>query len=306
MTSNLDLTSDESDPALFEVALAIKLLDPDGDKLAEVFRATFDQLYDGQNTGRYKIDQLMKTEKAHFGSLIEINMQRKLKFEDGKTLDYSIAGQEVDCKYSHTGAWMLPIESFDQIVLVAQADDYASKWNLGLVRVTEANRRSSENRDRKTGLNRHGREQILWLYRDWEMQPNALLLLSPNDQAEIMDENKSGQARLNTLFKIAQNQRLSRNIISTVARQKDSLKRVRANGGSRSALKPLGYLILGGDYKNQQNLASKLGATVPEEGEFVSIRVVPTTPDKGVEIDGQHWRVAEQDEPTTHPAPDFR
>ena len=84
--------------------------------MAKVFRATFDQLYDGQHTGRYRLDQLFKTEKTHFGTLAEINLQRELQLDDGQVLDFSIAGHEVDCKYSHTGAWMLPIESFEQIV----------------------------------------------------------------------------------------------------------------------------------------------------------------------------------------------
>lgn len=293
----------EQDPAITKVAQAIKALDPEGHKLSKVFRETFDQLYDGQNTGRYKLDQLMKTEKSHFGSLIEINMQRELKFDDGRVLDYSIAGHEVDCKYSHTGAWMLPIESFNEIVLVARADDAAAQWSLGLVRVSPENRRSSENRDRKTGLNRHGREQIFWLYKNWPMQPNALLQLSDSQVERIMANENSGQARLNTLFRVAQNRRLSRNIISTVAKQKDSLKRVRANGGSRSALQPDGYLILSGDYKKQQRIAAKLGATIPEEGEFVSIRVIPTSLAEGVVINGNYWRMAAPNEPATHPAP---
>lgn len=110
--------------------------------MATVSRRTFDQLYDGQHTGRYKLDQLFKTEKTHFGTLIEINLQRELRLDDGETLCFKIAGHEVDCKYSHTGGWMLPIESFDQIVLVTQADDYRSKWSAGPVRVSEQNRRT--------------------------------------------------------------------------------------------------------------------------------------------------------------------
>lgn len=97
--------------------------------MARVFRSTFDQLYDGQRTGRYRLDQLFKTEKTHFGTLIEINLQRELRLQDVKILDFTIAGHEVDCKYSHTSQWMLPIESFDQIALVTQANDTTSTWS---------------------------------------------------------------------------------------------------------------------------------------------------------------------------------
>ncbi len=280
----------------------LRELDPDGSRMAKVFRATFDQLYDGQHTGRYSVDQLFKTEKTHFGTLIEINLQRELRFEDGDVLDFKIAGLEVDCKYSHTGAWMLPMESFEQLVLVTQADDRKSVWSAGVVRVTVENRRTSENRDKKTGLNAHGRSQITWLFKDAPMQPNALLQLPAEVVAEIMS-GRSGQSRLNELFRRATNRRLSRNIIATVAQQDDYMKRVRDNGGSRGALRPEGYLILGGDYKVQRSLAEALGAAIPEPGELVSIQVVPASPSDGVQVGEAFWRMAGEGEVVTMPAP---
>jgi hypothetical protein len=267
-----------------------------------VFRRTFDQLYDGQHTGRYKLDQLFKTEKTHFGTLIEINLQRELKLDDGKTLDFNIAGHEVDCKYSHTATWMLPIESFDQIVLVTQADDRRSEWSAGLVRVTQENRRTSENRDRKTGLNTRGRHDIAWLFKAAPMPPNALLSLAEAEVETIMGA-RSGQARLNELFRRATNRRLTRSIIGTVAQQEDFMKRVRENGGSRSALRPEGYLILGGDYAGQRETAAALGSEVPRPGEVVSVRVVPASPNDGVRIDHAWWRLAREGEQITEPAP---
>lgn len=297
-----DLPSPAADPGVAAVVAELRRLDPDGSRMAKVFRATFDQLYDGQHTGRYSVDQLFKTEKTHFGTLIEINLQRELKLADGDLLDFKISGLEVDCKYSHTGAWMLPIESFGQLILVTQADDQKSVWSAGVVRVTEENRRTSENRDKKTGLNAHGRSQITWLFKDAPMQPNALLQLPPEAVAEIL-AGRSGQARLNELFRQATNRRLSRNIIATVAQQDDYMKRVRDNGGSRSALRPEGYLILGGDYRIQRDIAAALGAVVPEPGELVSVQVVPAPPEKGVGINGEWWRIAAPDEQIDLPAP---
>lgn len=294
--------AEQIDAGVAAVVRKLRELDPDGSRMAKVFRATFDQLYDGQHTGRYSVDQLFKTEKTHFGTLIEINLQRELKFEDGDVLDFKIAGLEVDCKYSHTGAWMLPMESFEQIVLVTQANDQKSVWSAGAVRVTVENRRTSENRDKKTGLNAHGRSQITWLFKDAPMQPNALLQLPAEVVTEIMS-GRSGQARLNELFRRATNRRLSRNIIATVAQQDDYMKRVRDNGGSRGALRPEGYLILGGDYKVQRSLAEALGAAIPEPGELVSIQVVPASPADGVQIGDSFWRLAAEGEVVTAPAP---
>ncbi len=291
-----------ADPAIVDVRDQLLALDPNGSRMAAVFRRTFDQLYDGQRTGRYKLEQLFKTEKTHFGTLIEINLQRELKLDDGKTLDFNIADHEVDCKYSHTGAWMLPIESFDQIVLLAQADDKQSTWSAGLVRVTEHNRRTSENRDRKTGLNNYGRADISWLFKDAEMPPNALLSL-PAREVETIMSARSGQARVNELLRYATNRRLTRSIIATVAQQNDFMKRVRENGGARTALRPEGYLILGGDYDVQRMTAKELGCEVPQPGELVSVKVVPATAGSGVRIDHAWWRLAGEDEEITEPAP---
>src|SRR6476620_7983978 len=88
------------DDELRGVAAEIRTLDPDGTRTAQVLRATLDQLYDGQRTGRYRWDQLHKTEKTHCGTLVEINLHREFDFADGATLDYRIAGVDVDCKYS--------------------------------------------------------------------------------------------------------------------------------------------------------------------------------------------------------------
>ena len=78
-------TSDHQDQPLDEVATEIKRLDPDGMRWASVIRHTYDMIYNGQETGRYRWDQLMKTEKTHFGTLFEINAQREFGFPGGDT-----------------------------------------------------------------------------------------------------------------------------------------------------------------------------------------------------------------------------
>src|SRR5512135_3473909 len=95
-----------TDAELHAVAAAIRKLDPDGSRTAQVLRDTLDQLYDGQRTGRYRWDQLYSTEKRLGGHLVEINVHREFKFDDGSDLNYRIAGVDVDCKYSRTlGGW---------------------------------------------------------------------------------------------------------------------------------------------------------------------------------------------------------
>ncbi len=101
----------DPDSDLTAVAAALRSKDCDGSRTARVLRETLDQLYDGARTGRYRWDQLYKTEKTHCGTLVEINMQREFGYADGEELDFSIAGLEVDCKYSQRiGGWMIPLD----------------------------------------------------------------------------------------------------------------------------------------------------------------------------------------------------
>lgn len=282
------------DRKLAEVAARIISLDPEGTRAARVFRSTFDQLYDGQRTGRYKWDQLFKTEKTHFGTLIEINLQREFIFEDGDLLDYKIAGHEVDSKYSATGQWMLPPESYGQLVLGSVANDEDSTWSLGLIRVSPENLRLGVNRDKKGGLSQAGRGRIHWIHKDAPLPPNTLLQL-PSGAVEKIMAPKSGQARVNELFRIATNRRIPRNVVATVAQQDDFMKRVRNNGGARSALRAEGYVILGGDYSAQTSIAHELGCAVPAPGELVSVRIGPVdyAAPNSVELDGRFWTVQE-------------
>jgi hypothetical protein len=53
------------DLALDSVADRLRTFDPDGSGTARVLRETFDQIYNGQRTGRYSIKNPAKTEHAH-------------------------------------------------------------------------------------------------------------------------------------------------------------------------------------------------------------------------------------------------
>lgn len=273
--------------------------DPTGSRTAGVLRYTLDQLYDGQRTGRYRWDQLHKTEKTHCGTLVEINMQRAFLFADGDTLDFEIAGIEVDCKYSQKKAgWMIPVEARGQIILGLWASDELSKWSMGVVRATEELLRSGGNRDRKTSLNSVGREAVRWLFDDVPLPRNVLLHLPTNVAEEIMapQGDRAGSERVRRLFRLAQGTLISRCAVETAGQQKDAMKRVRVNGGARTTLAPEGIIILG-QYESHRSIANELGVPLPGPGESVSIRVAPSSDNEGAEVDGKWWRVAGDDDP---------
>jgi hypothetical protein len=289
------------DAALQEVVAVLTSADPDGARTARVLRSTFDQLYDGQHTGRYRVDQLHKTEKTHFGTLFEINFRREFDdvVDDGNKLDFQIAGHEVDAKYSFKmGGWMLPPESFGELLLVCSANDEKSEWALGVIRADTERRRIGANRDAKSSLNSFGLTQVAWLRWGEPLPPNVLLGTPPEDLAAIFASSLKGQGRVNELFRRVEGKRIGRNTVATVAQQDDFMKRVRYNGGARSALRSEGFLIPGGDYVRHRQVATELGGPVPAPGELVSFRVVQALPDdpNTTHLDGKSWRRALGDE----------
>jgi hypothetical protein len=272
----------------------LRSLDPDGTRTARVLRSTIDQLYDGQHTGRYCWDQLYKTEKTHCGTLVEINLQREFRFDDGVAMDFRIGGIEVDCKYSQRiGGWMIPPEARDHICMLVSAFDGADPvWSFGLVRTRNEWLNAGGNRDSKATLNDQGRSAIRWIWRDAKLPPNVLLQM-PEEAVKRIMEKPSGSKRVNELFRLAQGRIVRRAIVATVAQQEDYMKRVRANGGARTALRKEGIIILG-QYDSHAKVAKALNLPVPGPGDSVSTRVVPAEgPGPGIaDISGSYWRTA--------------
>ncbi len=266
--------------------------------VGRAIRRSYDQVYNGQQTGRFHWAQLSKTEKTNAGSLVEIWLARELGLCDGTTLDFQIAGHEVDCKFSQrSGGWMLPPEVVGHIAMLITADDYLGTYSMGLVRVTGDRINAATNRDAKGTLNKTGRDAIHWILLDAALPPNALLRMSAKDVIAVMGgaaggRRTSGQRRLDELFRRAEGLLITRTVIGTVAQQEDPMKRVRSNGGSRSRLAAEGYLLLG-HYQSHRAVALALHLPVPNSGEIVSTRVVPTTTGTTLptaEINGVLWR----------------
>lgn len=295
----------EEDPELDLVEAELYRLDPTGDRVATVLRATYDQLYDGQHTGRWNFSDLHKTEKTHMGTLVEINLHREFNFDDGDETDYRIAGVQVDCKYSMKPfGWMLPPEVIGEIAFLVTANDEASSWRAGLLRVAAEVVRTTQNRDAKTSLSAVGREKIRWLWPDHPgLAPNLFHVLDPVTREAIFNaksrSGRHGQARVNELFRRVHGRIVRRAELATVAQQDDFMKRARGNGGARTALRPEGILVLG-HQENDPLVAADLGLPVPRKGELVAARVVPARPDRSdpaAEIGGELWAVARPDDP---------
>lgn len=299
-------TRDE-DPELHLVADWLHTADPGGHVFAEVLRDTIDQLLDGQKTGRWDWLTLRKTEKTHMGTLVEINLHREFEFEDGDATDYRIAGIEVDCKFSQNlGGWELPPEALGHICLLVWAHDDSSRWEAGLIRVTEDLLRASVNRDAKRRLRDEGESRILWLYPTPALPENLLLQLDDATRERIFAASgprNGGQGRINELLCSVQGRIVRRSVILTVGMQDDSMKRAR-EARLPQHLGQKGILVLGHRAADLR-IARAFSLPAPALGQFVSVRVHPDAgpPRPGtVRIAGALWRIARPDDPVV-PAP---
>ncbi len=89
-------------------------------------REAFDQIYDGQRTGRWDYSQLMKTEKTHLGTLIEIWLQREFGFADGDDLMIQSLALTLTRSGRNLYEWELPLEMYmrgDKLAILIWANE---------------------------------------------------------------------------------------------------------------------------------------------------------------------------------------
>lgn len=115
---------------------------------------------------------------------------------------------------------------------------------------------------------------------------------------------KSGQQRLDELFRRVPNRVIGRGIVATLAQQDDYMRRVRAGGGSRQYLRPEGIVIFG-EYQSHRNLASRLGLPPINDGDSMSARLlkIDGPGEAAVQIDGAWYRLCAEGEEPSKPAP---
>ncbi len=291
----------DEDPQLWAVHDEIERLDPSGSRTGYAIREALDQIYDGRRTGRWDFTQLMKTEKTHIGTLVEIWLQREFLFRDGEDLDYEIAGADVDCKWSmDLYGWEIPQEMYQQgskIALVVWANEYTARWASGLIRIDDAVLRPpGQQRDKKRRLNDRGRDRILWIKPGANLVKNTLLHIQDPKKLDKIVNAKAGQTAVTNLFRELTGVLVNRATVETAAQQIDSAKRVR---DARLQLKDEGIVIFG-HYRPHPQMARELGLPVPTLGRFVSARLAlwqDGDPEKCTKIAGKLWRVARTDDP---------
>jgi hypothetical protein len=260
-------------------------------KFSDAIRQSFDEVFDGQRTGRYHLGQLSKTEKTYVGTKVEIVVQDVFGLSRGKRMDFDVAGEDVDSKWSmRSGGWMIPMEAVGELCLCITGDDATSRFSVGLIRANDTALNEGRSRDKKRTLSEGGRSSMRWLIEDGQLAENLLLHLDTEIRDTILDYDLSGQSRINNLFRLVQLRPVRREVVLTVARQDDGPKRVR---DARPHLQPLGIVVLGHQGSHTE-IAAQLGLPVIPKGTWISCRLVPAAgaSTNTVTIAGSTWRVA--------------
>lgn len=292
------------------------------DRFRWALRDSLDELLDGQRTGRWAYQHLSKTEKTYLGTAVEVNLTKEFEIEGGVDLDWRIAGIDIDCKFSKDlGGWEIPMEMYrceahgdlqakaDHPALLTWMDDTHSRWAAGLITITDERLRwktdnkteervRAYNRDNKRRLSDGSSADVYWLWGGMQndLPRNLLLQMKPEARSRILSVPRSGQMRVDLLFRELQNTIVGRQTVVTVAQQEDAPKRAR---DARLHLRKEGILVLG-HQESHPVVARALGLPVPVKGEWVSVRVVPVGRDDhrpSVAIDGQLWARAQQGDP---------
>lgn len=272
------------------------------DRFSSVLRQSIDEVLDGQRTGRYRLEDLEKTEKTYLGTKVEIICRDEFDLQSGSKMDYRISEVDVDAKFSLSAKWMIPTEAMGHVCLLMSADDGRSKFKVGLIRISESVLTGGKNKDGKRGISASGRGSIRWIFEEGRLQENILLGLG-EQQRQLIFAAPAGQRRVDQVFMHLQGRMIDRTTVQTAARQLDAPKRVR---DARKRLASQGIVILG-HQKESPRVASALNLPVPEKGSWVSVRLVPVDGRVGrpqVEVDGSWYMAAESNDPPS-PAPEI-
>lgn len=244
------------DAELETVLSALQRISGLEEQLSRTLRLALDEVIDGARTGRFAVTQLEKTEKTYIGTKVEILLRYTLQWQRGTKLDNLIEGVEVDTKFSLTGQWMIPREARGEICLLAEADDNAGRFSVGLLRMTPDVLRIGLNQDGKTSVSASGKQQIRWLCHQRPMTPNFLLNLDPALRASIQ-AHRSGKARITAFFEQVTGRLVPRGVVLQVIKLPgDPMKRARE---AKATLAAKGYRLLCATYAEDRQAMHAAG-----------------------------------------------
>lgn len=237
-----------------------------------LLREAMDDVMRTPQTGRRLYEDLEKTEKTYIGTRVEIEIRSLFYLPRGK-LDVYINGLDVDIKFTIGNNWMMPLEVVDHPCFLVAADEVAARCYFGLFFADEALLTKGANRDQKRSVSADGFAHVMWLLKAHPLPPNFWRDI-PADVANRIAAQPSGNKRVMALFREVQDFPIPRSVIDATARQKDFMRRVRADGGrgTRDLLRREGIVLLSGAYDSQ--LIEALGMKPISRDSFISHKLI--------------------------------
>jgi len=241
--------------------------------VGEIIRDAIDGVIKSPKTGRRFYSELQNSEKTYIGTCVEVDLRAALGVRRGTLLDLNVAGREVDVKFSGSTAWMIPPEAFEHPCVLISASDLTARVSMGVF-VAHLHYLSAPNRDQKRGVSAGGRMNVHWIFENVAYPPNFWQSVSHETAAQIAD-GTTGNARMAALFRAVLDTPIPRKIVEDVARQKDFMRRLRADGerGTRNVLAREGILVLCGVWTRDRALIKKLGLPAISSDQFLSHRL---------------------------------
>ena len=140
-------------------------------------------------------------------------------------MDLEIAGYDVDVKFTHDSAWMIPPEARTKPLLLITVNDLTAVFSVGLVIAKDEYLNLGTNRDSKTTIKAVHREHIWWLAKDSRYPMNFWLTVTP-EVIQRVSAGRDGNSRMITLFREVQDRPIPRKVIDDVAKQADPTRRI--------------------------------------------------------------------------------
>jgi hypothetical protein len=237
-------------------------------ELPILIRQAIDEVIDAPRTGRVHASELEKTEKTYIGTKVEILVRNFFRLPKG-ILDLKIDGMDVDVKNTLGNNWMIPREAVGKPCILVASDEDEHTCFFGIFIAHLANLTAGLNQDQKRSVSAAGFLSIHWILSD-ERYPDSFWSKIGEKRTHDIMRGRTGNERIETLFREVQRQPIDRDIVQAVAQQKDYMKRLRKNGGARDALANEGIAILSGKFDAALITKLALGQVGPNE--FISVQ----------------------------------
>ena len=234
-----------------------------------LLRQSIDEVIDTPRSRRFLFSDLEPTEKTYLGTKIEILLRNHLKLDPGLRLDVLIDGVEVDIKNTSGRNWMIPKEAIGHPCILIRTDERRAKCWFGLVVIHAEILRLGLNQDKKSSISASNFQHIHWLLYEHDYPINFWEKVTPQVMKAVTAP-RSGTGRLAELFRHFMRRPIERQVILALAPQKDTLKRLRKNGGARDKLQKEGIALLSGKYHS--HIIAVLGLPECSPTEFISVK----------------------------------